>query len=99
MQSKIYILTKLDTIHRIHNLFNFRYVSGKINPTVHQHRPRMYQKFLSVDQPIGVPSGKSGDTGHWEKGAAAVGVPEMGLKEMGMDAFLPFTMKVRLSSI
>jgi hypothetical protein len=40
----------------------------------------MYKKFRSVRQLSGIPAGMSGDAGGWETGAAAVGVPGMGLQ-------------------
>jgi len=52
-----------------------------------------------VGQPSGVPTGKSGDAGGWEKSAAAVGVSEMGLEAVGPEACLTFAMNVKLASI
>jgi len=59
----------------------------------------MYKKFRSVGQLSGVPAGKSGDTGGWEMGAAAVGVPGFGLPASGPVDCLPLAMFVKLASI
>jgi hypothetical protein len=66
---------------------------------VHRHHPGMYQTFLRLSQKIAVPAGKSGDTGGWETGAAAVRFSGMGLKAMRPDNCLPFTMAVNVVSI
>ena len=66
---------------------------------MHQHLPGMYKKFRSVGQLSGVPAGKSGDTGGWEMGAAAVGVPGFGLPASGPVDCLPLAMFVKLASI
>jgi hypothetical protein len=79
-------------------VFSSLSVSGRTKRTVHQHSPRMYPKLRSVLQPRGVPVGDSDETGCWVKGAAAVGVPAMGLAAAGLDACLPFAMTVIVAS-
>jgi hypothetical protein len=65
---------------------------------MHKRRPGMYQKFRSVGQLSGVPTGKSGDTGGWERGLAAVVVSGTGLTATGTDACLPLAMTDKLAS-
>jgi hypothetical protein len=49
----------------------------------------MYKKFRKLGELSSVLAGKSGDTGGWEMGVAALGVPAMGLEATGTYASLP----------